>query len=67
MQSQQAAPQQAAAQLNPSFASALQFGLDQPLENTAVTARTLGYEGAGQVLSDLTEALRTTRVQCRVY
>ena len=56
MQSQQAAPQQAAAQPDTSFTSALQFGLDQPLENTAVTARTLGYEGAGQVLSDLTEA-----------
>jgi hypothetical protein len=39
-----------------SFAGALRFSLDQPLENMAVTSRALGGEGIASFLSGLTEA-----------
>ena len=39
-----------------SLSSAFKFALDQPLENIAETARSLGYEGTGDFFSDLVEA-----------
>ena len=38
-----------------SVSSAFKFALDQPLENIAETARSLGYEGTGDFFSDLVE------------
>ena len=38
-----------------SLSSAFKFALDQPLENIAETARSLGYEGTGDFFSDLVE------------
>ena len=39
-----------------SLSSAFKFAVDQPLENLAETARSLGYEGTGDFFSDLVEA-----------
>ena len=39
-----------------SLSSAFKFALDQPLENIAETARSLGYEGTGDFFSGLVEA-----------
>ena len=41
---------------NNSFSAAFQYGIDQPLENMATTARAVGMEGTAQTLSDLTDA-----------
>ena len=39
-----------------SFGSAFKSSIDQPLENIAETARTLGFEGTGDFFSNLTDA-----------
>ncbi len=39
-----------------SFSSAFQQGIDQPFENMATTARTLGMEGTADALSGATDA-----------
>ena len=49
-------PQQSQAEPDRSFGSAFSYALDAPLENMAKTANTVGAQGVGQFLSNLTEA-----------